>query len=620
MADKKPSIICRGKNLHLSTVKQFLYAIPKIEMSKDEFYNYAEKRMSGFKTTHSQIARQMGLYYCDKNDICHPRFKETLNNSEILKYTQYWAEHYFVPNPYTPSFPEECKPTIIYSYLYSHRNDNRSLDEELDGMFNIELNEHDKAKSYLLQFTDMIELPNNKFGFANDDGVSIPLHVEIDKNDEEAYFDFFGALEHKEKKASSTEEIKKVIEGSEQFIDALKSKPFLLLAGISGTGKSRKVQELAYATCPRDGELDADPTSPGNYCLIEVKPNWHDSTELLGYYSNISGKYMLTDFVRFVYKATQHPDVPFFVCLDEMNLAPVEQYFAEYLSVLETRKRTRNDQTGKMEIVSAELITKKSFENINVRSIERIPVDSYGDDVPSDRELLYHGDDLAVIQYIKANGLRLPQNLFVIGTVNMDDTTHQFSRKVIDRAFTIEMNGGNLNSMFDAKDTLAYTEKPLDGDAIIPSFAKAQEVLDEFPNDAGQIKALVPKRLDAINGDGIFMDTPFRVSYRVENELILYFGSLRKLDPDSPTEELVNKAFLAVLLEKVLPRVEGDEKAMKCGVDGYSTILNNLQKEVDGFKPKEYTEGNGSMYEVITRKLHEMNERVKNSYFTSFFS
>lgn len=411
-----------------------------------------------------------------------------------------------------------------------------------------------------------------------------------------------------------------VFDDNERFINALKTKPFLLLAGISGTGKSRKVQELAYATCPRDGKLDADPTSPGNYCLIEVKPNWHDSTELLGYYSNISGKYMLTDFVRFVYKAAQHPDIPFFLCLDEMNLAPVEQYFAEYLSVLETRKSIRSEQTGKVEIRSAELITKKSFESINEESDERTPAELFVDDVPARGRRLYTDDDIDVIRYIKANGLRLPQNLFVIGTVNMDDTTHQFSRKVIDRAFTIEMNGGDLGSMFDTRDTLAYAEKPVDGDAVIPSFAKAQDVLDEFPDDAEVIKTLVPQRLDRINGEGIFRDTPFRVSYRVENELILYFGSLRKLDPQSSAEELVNKAFLAVLLEKVLPRVEGDEKAMKCGADGYSTILNNLQTYVDGFKADVYSEGDGSVYDVITHKLHEMNERVKNSYFTSFFS
>lgn len=434
-----------------------------------------------------------------------------------------------------------------------------------------------------------------------------------------AFYDIIGTDPLVYLERPETESAKFSFDANEFLLSALKTKPFLLLAGISGTGKSRKVQELAYATCPRDGELDSDPTSPGNYCLIEVKPNWHDSTELLGYYSNLSGKYILTDFIRFVYKAIQHPDVPFFVCLDEMNLAPVEQYFAEYLSVLETRKRIQNEQTGEYEIVSAELITKKSFQNVKLKSEVDTPFE-IGDDVAHDHKYLYTGEDLEVVKYIKENGLRLPQNLFVIGTVNMDDTTHQFSRKVIDRAFTIEMNGGDLSSMFDAKDTLSYAETPLEAKYVVPSFAKAQEVLDAFPNDAETIKEKVPKLLDDVNGDGIFKDTPFRVSYRVENEMVLYFGSLRQFDKESSAEALINKAFLAILLEKILPRVEGDEKAMHCGTDGSSAILTSLQNLVDSFKPEDYKQGDGSLYDIISRKLHEMNERVKTSYFTSFFS
>ena len=76
-------------------------------------------------------------------------------------------------------------------------------------------------------------------------------------------------------------------------------------------------------TCPEELQ-DEDGTTPGNYCMIEVKPNWHDSTELLGYYSSFNGGgYRFTKFDRFVVKAWLNPDVPFFVCLDEMNLAPV---------------------------------------------------------------------------------------------------------------------------------------------------------------------------------------------------------------------------------------------------------------------------------------------------------
>ncbi|MEY3288943.1 MAG: hypothetical protein RLZZ419_1185 [Pseudomonadota bacterium] len=125
-------------------------------------------------------------------------------------------------------------------------------------------------------------------------------------------------------------------------------KPFLLLAGISGTGKTRFVREQAAAHY--SGDLS-------NYCLIPVRPDWHEPSDLLGYISRIGqdgSRYVVTDLLRFVVKVWQDAwasatakelvckepveMTPYWLCLDEMNLAPVEQYFADYLSVLETRK------------------------------------------------------------------------------------------------------------------------------------------------------------------------------------------------------------------------------------------------------------------------------------------
>lgn len=403
-------------------------------------------------------------------------------------------------------------------------------------------------------------------------------------------------------------------EGYGLFLSALKTKPFLLLAGISGTGKSRKVQELAYMTCPRDGRLDQDKAKPGNYMLIEVKPNWHDSTELLGYYSNISGKYMLTDFIRFIYKAWLNPQVPFFVCLDEMNLAPVEQYFAEYLSVLETRK----DVNGT--IISAELLTKESFKDI--KTDRRRPITSDEDDGVRDvTESLYSPEDALTIDFIKKNGLRLPENLFVVGTVNMDDTTHQFSRKVIDRAFTIEMNGGNLADMFDKNDTLQYQEQPLPWEVIKPDFVRAQDVLDTFEEDREAIKNKAPELLNGINQEDIFGNTPFRVSYRVMNEMTLYFATLRTRNKEASADELLNTAFMTILLQKVLPRVEGDEKALHCDDGGHSVILAKLKSFLSAnFMSENSPSSTSDIYDELIKKIDEMERRLEDTYFTSFFS
>ena len=410
-------------------------------------------------------------------------------------------------------------------------------------------------------------------------------------------------------------------------INALRTKPFLLLAGISGTGKSQKVQELAFMTCP-DGELrNEGGTTPGNYCLVEVKPNWHDSTELLGYYSALSGKYELTDFIRFAYKASQNKDVPFFLCLDEMNLAPVEQYFAEFLSVLETRKKVGD------EIQTQYLLSKDRFSNCELQ--KKVLVKDDGDIIEGDKqykmEFLYSEKDAEIITYLKESGLTLPDNLFVIGTVNMDDTTHQFSRKVIDRAFTIEMNGGKMSEMFspESKMLLEYRDEPIPLEAFKAEFVRAYEVLDDVR--FAKYKDVISTRIPALLGDsdgsaesdsinGILNETPFRVSYRVQNELVLYLSTLIERanfpEPDQ-IEGLIGEATLAILLEKVLPRVQGEQKQLETQ-KGKSNVLKDLKTFVERhFKPENDADAN-SLYSQVLRKLKEMDDKLAN-YYTNFF-
>lgn len=408
------------------------------------------------------------------------------------------------------------------------------------------------------------------------------------------------------------------------LITALRTKPFLLLAGISGTGKSQKVQELAFMSCPK-GELREDnETTPGNYCLVEVKPNWHDSTELLGYYSALSGCYELTDFIRFAYKALMNPDVPFFLCLDEMNLAPVEQYFAEFLSVLETRKKTSDG------IRTQPLLTKDKFSNCSlykyIRLNENDSTSTGVEHIKSER--LYSEKDSEIIEYLKENGLTLPDNLFVIGTVNMDDTTHQFSRKVIDRAFTIEMNGGKMEEMFSAESraVLEYREEPIPLSAFKSEFVRAYEVLedDRFAKYAETITTRIPELLGNSDGtsdensiNGILKDTPFRVSYRVQNELVLYLSILiENAEFPEDIEPLIGEATLAILMEKVLPRIQGEQKQLETK-SGKSNVLKDMKTFVEThFKPSDETVS--EIYNKVIKKLNEMDGKL-SGYYTNFF-
>ncbi len=395
------------------------------------------------------------------------------------------------------------------------------------------------------------------------------------------------------------------------YLSAIRTKPFLLLAGISGTGKSRIVKEMAYASCPNEGDLRKDKTSPGNYCLVEVKPNWNDSTELLGYETVLDGgNYHLTKFVKFLIKAMQHENVPFFVCLDEMNLAAVEQYFAEFLSILESRK----DVDGT--IKSEPLIPAAIFEKYQQKLHEELFPTKDNSNTSMDAGC-YTTDGTAVYLHstyakLMEEGLRIPRNLIVVGTVNMDDTTYQFSRKVIDRAMTIEMNEVNLNDMFNIEkpDALSYREDVVDKGWFFAPFAQSNNVLQQMNNDErelltekikttiGQTDAdgtTTPDSLEAILGK-----TPFRIAYRVVNELILHFYALRWENKDAEFEELYNKALDNILMMKVLPRIEGNEDLVKEPLAQLAT----------------WTE---VAYPKANAKIVEMRERLELSHFTSFW-
>lgn len=368
------------------------------------------------------------------------------------------------------------------------------------------------------------------------------------------------------------------------LLTAIHTKPFLILGGFSGTGKSQKVKELAYLTCPKWLQ---DEKTPGNYALISVKPNWHDSTELLGYESTIANKYMVTDFMRFVVKAMQYPKTPFFCCMDEMNLAPVEEYFAEFLSVLESRKKiTAIDEEGKQithivseALVSADVFRKsykskenKSyyniFEDLGLKKVDRLvgknEATTAGQNTKITSEVFERED---IVALLKKEGLCIPENLVVIGTVNMDDTTNSFSRKVIDRAmiFETDIETFEKEKYFNAEDTLQYGN--VDGAAFICDEVRADKAIEAGYELSEEDRQNIIDYINELNK--AMAGTSFQISYRVLNEMILYYRSMQMLNEGKASLDQVKSD---ILMMKVLPRIEGDSAAKKALV-GLKTMI-----------------------------------------------
>lgn len=379
------------------------------------------------------------------------------------------------------------------------------------------------------------------------------------------------------------------------YITAIRTKPFLLLAGISGTGKSRIVRELARACWGKDHE-ESKAHKPRNYEIVQVKPNWHDSTELIGYVSRSSGTpvFVVGDFLKFVVKAWEEPDVPYFLCLDEMNLAPVEQYFAEFLSVIESRKLYPD---GKIE---TDPILKPDFEGINVEDGTPILSKWYENLIGQLLSECPAEKLFALKDQFEIAGISIPQNLIVIGTVNMDETTFSFSRKVLDRAMTIEMNEVDLyGGLAEKHETIGKIEfKTVVGDAV--------EGVDVYETNK-DVCDIVIEYLKTVNDK--LEGTPFKIAYRTRNEFLLYVVNNLPYNKDDNNEELsqediINRALDEITCMKILPRIEGD-------VDKTSGVLNGLE---DVLKGRFNEQDSASL-----KKIKEMKNRLQSG-FTSFWS
>ena len=356
------------------------------------------------------------------------------------------------------------------------------------------------------------------------------------------------------------------IEGAPNAKSILRlSKPFILLAGISGTGKTRFVREQASRT----GSIDK------TYQLIPVRPDWHEPSDLLGYISRIGGTphYVATDTLRFIVNAwTSIVDTnisledknlngriidlneipPYWLCLDEMNLAPVEQYFSDFLSILETRSWTKRDDKFQY---SCDALLNSKLINVGGNQL-RIDLGL------SDNK--YNN----LWSHFSKFGIEIPPNLIVAGTVNMDETTHGFSRKVLDRALSFDF-GDFFPNIFES-----YFSPTTDPTTLsYPIWSNASVELDALSTTFDQDGSKSVGFLSEVNKtlDGSY----FKIAYRSLNDLLL---SVIAFQPKSEKE--LQAVWDDFVMCKILPRIEGDFDKLVIHnnvADTHITILSELK-------------------------------------------
>jgi MoxR-like ATPase len=312
---------------------------------------------------------------------------------------------------------------------------------------------------------------------------------------------------------------------------ALQTKPLVILPGISGTGKTRLTRLYADAVFGDTHEADE------HYLLVAVQPDWHNARDLLGYYNALNNRFHPTPFLRFLQRAAADPATPFFVCLDEMNLARPEYYLAPILSALETEDHL-------------------------------IDLGVPGDSVE------------AVSGEIIANPFRLPLNVRITGTVNVDESSHTLSDKLLDRANVIELTDVDLAAFRQS-----YRE-PID-EAAWPIISQIHAIMTR----AGQ---------------------PF--GYRALAEMLRYIEQARGVIP--PAQALDQQ-----IKQKILPKLRGDDtpRLRRALAALLELLLGQPQSAWGKAAAIEPDAVAAAPFPEAAEKVRRMLERLETEGFTDFY-
>jgi hypothetical protein len=347
------------------------------------------------------------------------------------------------------------------------------------------------------------------------------------------------------------------------FITCLRVKPFVILAGVSGIGKSRLVRLFGEAV--------------GARCeVIPVQPNWTDNADLFGYVDPARQVFVPGRCTVALREAESLGTQPFLLCLDEMNLAHVEYYFADFLSVLESRRLDDLDR-----VVTDDLLG-------NLRAQLAAERKDHKDAWPP---------------------LPFPNNAFVIGTVNMDETTHPFSRKVLDRANTIELTNMSLATVLGSKQAPVTTN--FDWEYLLP----AASLSDVYESEKAFFDKLIA---ELTNINSILEPLNQHFAYRVRDEICLYCYYAQEL----PTYLPPSRAIDYQILQKILPRLHGSTEATRRALSSLFELFapGTNAISVDRFDlPMALDDVAAARYPMSARKVALMLDRFQGDGFTSFW-
>ena len=569
MSEASP--ICRGKNLTLETVLAFVNAMPLTPMKKAEFHAVTESKLKGWTQTHSQIARQLALYF-EKEGICYPRFSQRVTYTDILCYMVNWAKHYFVPNIYTPSLKiEGYRITNIYAYLKNCvKNGVCSYNDACLQMFGVELNNTDKVRVYINNFTDLII--SDDLMFVNDHlaDTSIP---EIYPNNiglsAEDYFNYFTIGLHQ--KADSLQQI---------------------FYGAPGTGKSHAINEL---TAGKDViRTTFHPDTDYSTFVGAYKPTTKPvpvitviGTEAVPVRDK-NGKEMMEDKIVYEYVSqaflqayvaawrkycdVQEGEEPVdeFLVIEEINRGNCAQIFGDLFQLLDRGNEGFSEYPIKADSDMKKLL-EKEFEGLEIKNKEGI-------------NALFKGGKDIVAEVLAGDVLLLPNNLYIWATMNTSDQSlfpidSAFKRRwdwnyvpISDagKNWMIEVNGAQydwwkfLEAINDKVYHATYSEDKKLGyffckakDGVISADKFVSKVIFYLWNDVFKDSEFEGDTFKDEDGEKLSFDKFYSVEnnqVKVNGTKIVKFLSNLNLKPDSEADEDNSEEGFETEGDKKLPR------------------------------------------------------------------
>ena len=330
---------------------------------------------------------------------------------------------------------------------------------------------------------------------------------------------------------------------------SLMSKPFVILTGISGTGKTKIAQLFADYIC----EDDDEETTKSRIAFVPVRPDWMDNRGLLGYFNILDGRYYTSRVLELLIAAEKDPQRPYFVIFDEMNLARVEYYFSDFLSLLESRTDDR-----------------PKGESLRLH----------------DRGIVETNTGLTV-----PGQLHIPANVYFTGTVNVDESTYMFSPKVLDRANVIEFNEVDLPGRETNTQTHGFEFK--DPDIRRQLQPRSPATLKDY-NHLKELSGDVDKTVEEL----INLLEPYNMhfGYRVANEIARFITLTSELL--SGNIDHITAAMDIQILQKILPKFHGTAAKLEdplkalhayCSSSGYQRSATKLDRMLKRLSTQDYT-------------------------------